>query len=1090
MPATRKVEVAIIGDASSMVRAFRQADSAASGFGRGGSKLMAAGLGAVAGASAVATAAIGRGLVSAVRTGVDEFQAQAKVSAQTAAALKSTGNAAGVTQKQIEDMASTLQSQTGISDDAIQSSENLLLTFNKIKNTGTDKMFDRATKAALDLSVAFHKDLNGSAVMVGKALQDPVKGVTALSRVGVSFSASQKETIKSLVETGQAAKAQKLILGELERQVSGSAQAFGQSTPGQVAKAQRAWEDLTQGLVGAVAPAFARVLPSITQGIRAMAPVLEKAASAIASLVQQLVNSSQFQQFATALRDIAVQGVQILSKALSVLAPIVLAVVAPVAALTAGILNSRAAMTALIAAFAAFATIKVAAKINEISTALRMMATTSGTVTFVQQLGSSLSLLATGFSGVSAKAVGLAPGLTAAQAGLGRVGTAVSIAKTGFKTFASTAMAAVGGPWVLGISLGVAAVTTLATVIGGDLVSSFRGAGSAIDQYRDSLNNAQAAQQNIMSAQAGFESSMLTFAQATRDEAAARRAAADAGWNDAAANQRLSQAMAAVDQARGPAAAGLGNYVQKLRDGKTAVDAISAKLAGAVQPIGLVDRRTAEGKAAWDRYTTAARLAKEQVGNEAPWKAQQSNLNHLSDYLRGLGPQYAGVAREAKKVADMKPGPDQEAALERLLGKLDRIKQKVAGEPPKVKIEANADQAQKVVDNLRRKIDEQLKDKTITIHVNTVESTTSSGGGSKKKGSNEDLLAGWNKLGPAMQSVFQSLRSTIAGAVSGMASMVGQFKSAKYSGQQGFAYGAETAKFTGNQVTGFSSNASLRQKQQDLADRQALRQEKALQDNIARLNADANATQDEKDAAQADLQDFYAQRDIERMQAGVDAQAASDEKAVASLASRFQRGEISAQEFQGKLNELIGGDTGTELGDYFGEAWTSAFEQATVPLQAIIDNLMGQLRSLGPDSSGIEGARTQDNAEWVQWSKDKGAFGRALANAKKNGYTDAEKKALRQKFGADDMAEWLREHPQPKRFARGGIVSSLTNAIIGEAGPEAVIPLDSVQARRMLSGASARGAGGVTLTFNGVLDAKDAARMLRPELDRLVRLAV
>ena len=266
MAATRKVEVAIVGDASSMVRAFRQGESAAGSFGKR-SKLGAVGMGMLAGAAAGVTVAVGQGLVSAFQTGVREFSEAQKVSAQTAAALKSTGGAAGVTQKHIESMAGALQKQTGLQDDAIQSSQNLLLTFTKISNAGPDKIFDRATRATLDLSVALGKDMGSSAMMVGKALNDPVKGVTALGRAGVQFTAGQKETIKSMVETGNVAGAQKLILRELETQVGGSARAFGETTPGQVEKAKRAFEDMSQGVVTAVAPIAAAVLPGLTAAI-------------------------------------------------------------------------------------------------------------------------------------------------------------------------------------------------------------------------------------------------------------------------------------------------------------------------------------------------------------------------------------------------------------------------------------------------------------------------------------------------------------------------------------------------------------------------------------------------------------------------------------------------------------------------------------------------------------------------------------------------------------------------------------------------------------------------------------------------------
>ena len=123
MAPTRKVEVAIVGDATSIVRAFNRADKAAGGFGKKGGKLAAVGMGILAGGAAGATLAIGQGLSAALRTGISEFSQQAKASAQTAAALKSTGNAAGTTTKHIEAFAGALQKQTGLQDDAIQGAE-------------------------------------------------------------------------------------------------------------------------------------------------------------------------------------------------------------------------------------------------------------------------------------------------------------------------------------------------------------------------------------------------------------------------------------------------------------------------------------------------------------------------------------------------------------------------------------------------------------------------------------------------------------------------------------------------------------------------------------------------------------------------------------------------------------------------------------------------------------------------------------------------------------------------------------------------------------------------------------------------------
>ena len=74
----------------------------------------------------------------------------------------------------------------------------------------------------LDMSVALGQDATQSAIQLGKALNDPVKGVTALRRVGVSFTAAQIKQIKTLVATGKTLQAQKLILRELNQEFGGS----------------------------------------------------------------------------------------------------------------------------------------------------------------------------------------------------------------------------------------------------------------------------------------------------------------------------------------------------------------------------------------------------------------------------------------------------------------------------------------------------------------------------------------------------------------------------------------------------------------------------------------------------------------------------------------------------------------------------------------------------------------------------------------------------------------------------------------------------------------------------------------------------
>jgi hypothetical protein len=195
-----------------------------------------------------------------VKVGIDEFMEAQKVMAQTNAVLKSTGGAAKVTATQITDLSSSIMKMTGIDDEAIQAGQNLLLTFTKIRNeTGKgNDIFDQATLAMTNLSVAMGKDLSSSAILVGKALNDPVKGVSALSRAGVQFTEGQKETIKSLIESGDAMTAQKMILKELETQFGGSAEAAGKTLPGQLNILKQTFSNLAGQLVTTFMPAIAR----------------------------------------------------------------------------------------------------------------------------------------------------------------------------------------------------------------------------------------------------------------------------------------------------------------------------------------------------------------------------------------------------------------------------------------------------------------------------------------------------------------------------------------------------------------------------------------------------------------------------------------------------------------------------------------------------------------------------------------------------------------------------------------------------------------------------------------------------------------
>ena len=216
----------------------------------------------------IATDAIGflkDQMVDLIQVGMDDQ----KIQAQTAAVIKSTGGAAHMSASQISELADQLAQMSGISNDSIQSSENLLLTFRSI---GKD-VFPVATKAILDMSVAMHEDLQSATIQVGKALQDPIHGVTTLQRVGVQLNDSQKELIKTYMKHGEVAKAQGVILQELQKEFQGSADAAGKTLPGQLAILNEKWDEAKQKIAAAVIPILQQL---VTQYIMPLADWLAK----------------------------------------------------------------------------------------------------------------------------------------------------------------------------------------------------------------------------------------------------------------------------------------------------------------------------------------------------------------------------------------------------------------------------------------------------------------------------------------------------------------------------------------------------------------------------------------------------------------------------------------------------------------------------------------------------------------------------------------------------------------------------------------------------------------------------------------------
>lgn len=152
---------------------------------------------------------------------ITETKNAAAEQAQLAAVLRSTGEAAGYSQGQLNDMADTMEQLTAFAAGDVTNAQVALLAFTGI----VGEQFPRALQAAADMAARTGMDIKSSAETIGRALDVPSKGMAALSRQGFRFSDAQKELIKQLESTGRSAEAQNIILAELEKTYGGAAAA-------------------------------------------------------------------------------------------------------------------------------------------------------------------------------------------------------------------------------------------------------------------------------------------------------------------------------------------------------------------------------------------------------------------------------------------------------------------------------------------------------------------------------------------------------------------------------------------------------------------------------------------------------------------------------------------------------------------------------------------------------------------------------------------------------------------------------------------------------------------------------------------------
>ncbi len=238
MSSKNNLKYKILADHTDFEKKMRRVATVAQDVGKTAGSALKIGVAGGALAAAAGMVALGAEMSKAIALANIQEEAESKLSS----VLEATGNAAGYNRQQLFDMAGAMQGITTIGDEVTISGMAVLATFKEIRGEG----FERATMAAMDMSTILKTDLNSAMVQIGKALNDPIKGMSALSRSGVSFTEQQKDQIKVLQESGNIMGAQAIILGELESEFGGAAAAIRETFGGSVTAAGNAFGDLQE----------------------------------------------------------------------------------------------------------------------------------------------------------------------------------------------------------------------------------------------------------------------------------------------------------------------------------------------------------------------------------------------------------------------------------------------------------------------------------------------------------------------------------------------------------------------------------------------------------------------------------------------------------------------------------------------------------------------------------------------------------------------------------------------------------------------------------------------------------------------------
>jgi len=162
------------------------------------------------------------------------------------AVLKATGQSAGITRGELNAIAEDLKGKSPFDDDEIRKGLASLLRFRNIQLD----VFREAARLAPDLAAALDTDVTAAYTRLGRALEDPEKGLRALREAGLNVTSALDRVKKVMAETGDVAAAQRIVLEELQKSVGGAAAGENAGLYGSVKAVGKAWDDWMKAVGG------------------------------------------------------------------------------------------------------------------------------------------------------------------------------------------------------------------------------------------------------------------------------------------------------------------------------------------------------------------------------------------------------------------------------------------------------------------------------------------------------------------------------------------------------------------------------------------------------------------------------------------------------------------------------------------------------------------------------------------------------------------------------------------------------------------------------------------------------------------------